>query len=1536
MSEYEKNFSRPTPKAFLREFCSDGEGKKDSFRSRVKKLLHGKLSQSVNLRRKSQRSNPCRNPQNEVVLETVHGITTFSDSGLACDPHAGVVAYPAGCVVVILHPKERTQSHIVNSSRKAFTALAFSRDGKYLVTGEHGHKPCVRVWDVSKGMELAEVQCHQYGVACVAFDSSGDYVVSVGCQQDMAVSVWEWRKGVVIASNKVSGKVLTMSFSEDSSYFVTAGNRMIKFWYLDISRNRQVNSTVPLTGRSALLGEQWNSTFCGLACGRGHMAGSTYCVTIQGLLCRFNSRRLLEAWVDLKTAPAHCLSVSEDYVFCGCADATVRVFKPSDLCYITTLPHPQNPCMDITNAAEAGDLLADDQVAGHPDTLALAFDPLARYLTCVYSNHSVYVWDVRDIRNVEVVYSAHSHSNGVWSVEMYPDMEEQAEPCLTVGSFITCSSDGTIRLWPGDPSNCCSGNTGWNVCVALICWFGLPTLPASLARRMPLQDPRQVVWLKKDTEQQWIMGEPREARSSHVKPGIRVMSVSPDGLHLAAGDWSGSLRVFCLQFLHELLHIKAHDSEVLCLEFSPALMGLDLLASAGRDGCIHIFNREKGYSHEQTVCGHSASIIAIKFTGAFPNAGLLSCEGDGNVYLYTAEKGQLSCSSRIATKTTVNDMSLDAASRHSVVACQDQNIRVYSLKSGKMTKNIKSPLSDVTFLKMQTDVSGTFLATSCSNGTICIFDYSSGDCVETLFGHSDSVTGMRFSHDCRYLITVSGDSCVFVWRLASKMTKAMRKNLADIRRRTLSCSSSGTTISQLPASGPRKQTCEDVRGPLTPSKVIKRPNQEEHCENILTYSAHDEVTMFCKPPYKSRTHPAYSPHGTPPHPPSVTLTPLQKNGGPMLARTLSPQALCSVANPGKEQMGGSYQPRARWAENSNPEAVLLALETQSLRSPLTPSPGGKDAASEGDPFRHHKQPLYEGELEDYLRLACPDKQMTKAGSEQSLPGTDLLLLPCDLETWSLQTVPPEMSDHSFRPTNGSFLQSEEESLHDVPLLHWKESGVDLSLSSVCGSGIAENQASDLDRAFVGSSSFMCSFKEELRSISQGVPSVVTCRPVNGPFDPNLPERQWPSKMHSPHGSPSSPAVPMSVTPSWCKDSSRWETASRHADSNSMSANCTNTKISENILQQFRSVKPGRKYTGIKDKPKDHLMSPGQRRSPPGSSDDISRSAQWYSMGPGTSPHAKVLHNSSEYELVRPQVKKPDKLISQRARSTPILNASKEHKECLPVSTPRKPPASTDKITPLCRHVSRAGSRPSSPVCRVPSPLGSLTRKRVTVTQRSGFALPGDESGSEAQQDGARHECSTKSSSISHSPKVQPGGTWSCGANASCLGASMLLSDPSSAHLEREGTVEVKSNLHSYSHTSSPGDAMPTLALPKESTISSSVVRNEPSGLNTCKQIVRDLKHSVTAAVGLYRKCLSQGSPAQCSQMRLLLDDVFSEVRSDLSCAFNSESSQDQGRVTTPRNTEAVALQLQSDGIVALLERYSEILVRITARKANSV
>ncbi|XP_030299565.1 WD repeat-containing protein 62-like isoform X4 [Sparus aurata] len=703
--------------------------------------------------RKSRTSQQKRSSSSRVSLEKVLGISTVSGSGLTSDPNSGLIAYPAGCVIVLFHPKKNKQSHIINTSRKPFSALAFSHDGKYLVTGESGHMPCVRVWEVDGG-QVAEVQSHKYGVSCVAFSTNSSYIVSVGYQHDMTVSVWDWRKGSIIASNKVSSRVFGVSFSQDNSYFVTAGKRHVKFWYLDASRERRVNSTVPLIGRSGLLGDHKDSIFSGVACGRGLMACSTYCITSSGLLCLFNSSRELEAWVDLKTSSASCLAVSEDFIFCGCADGLIRVFSPSNLQYISSLHRPHRLGVDLTQSVQHGSLLTASPGAQYPDTLALTFDPAAKHLTCVYNDHSVYVWDVTDVRNAGKLYSALYHSSSVWSVEVYPVLSDASQACLPPSSFFTCSSDNTIRLWNTDP----------------------PTAH----RNLYSNDLLRILYVGENTQHLQAEGERGESAGADGKAGIRVLAISPDGQHLAAGDRCGNLRIFGLEFLDELVKIEAHDSEVLCLAFSPTSTGLKLLASASRDRLIHIFNPEKNYSLEQTLNDHSASITAVKFTGEKPEVRIVSCGADKSIYFQTTEQTSeglsFSRSHHVVEKTTLYDMDLDSSRTHVAIACQDRNIRVYNTETGKLKKCLKGSSGDEgALLKVHMDPSGSFFATSCSDKNITIFDYESGECVATLFGHSEIVTCMRFSQDCRHLITVSGDSCVFVWRLDSQMTSTMRK-----------------------------------------------------------------------------------------------------------------------------------------------------------------------------------------------------------------------------------------------------------------------------------------------------------------------------------------------------------------------------------------------------------------------------------------------------------------------------------------------------------------------------------------------------------------------------------------------------------------------------------------------------------------------------------------------------------------------------------------------------------------------------------------
>ncbi|XP_023141227.1 WD repeat-containing protein 62 isoform X2 [Amphiprion ocellaris] len=795
---------------------------------------------------KSRQSALKKSSGSRVSLEKVLGITTTGGSTLTSDPNSGLIAYPAGCVIVLLHPETNKQTHIINTSRKTFSAVAFSHDGKHLVTGESGHLPCVRVWEVD-GAQVAEVQSHKYGVSCVSFSTNSCYIVSVGFQHDMTVSVWDWRKASIIASNKVSSRVFAISFCQDNSYFVTAGNQHVKFWYLDVSKERRVNSTVPLIGRSGLLGDHKNSVFSGVACGRGLMASNTYCITSSGLLCLLNSSRQLEAWVHLKTTSASCLSITESLVFCGCADGVIRVFNPSNLQYISTVQRPHHLGVNLMPITPDSDSLPATPGVQFPDTLALTFNSASCQLTCVYSDHSIYVWDIKDVKNTVKTYSALYHSSSVWSVEVYPKLQDPSEACLPTSSFLTCSSDGTIRLWNTRQTDLHSND---------------------LLRILYVEE-------------------------AAGKAGVRVLSISPDGQHLAAGDRCGNLRIFALDFLDELVKIKAHDSEVLCLEFSPASTGLKLLASASRDRLIHVFNLEKNCSLEQTLNDHSASVSAVKFTGESPEVRLVSCGADKSIYFQTAEQTseglRFSRSHHVVEKTTPNDMDLDWTRSHVAVGCQDRNIRVYNVETGKLKKCLEGSSSDEgALLKVHMDPSGSFLATSCSDKNITILDYESGECVASLFGHSETITCMRFSHTCRHFITASADSCVFVWRLDSQLSSIMRK------RRGFRSTPSAQSLKRLDT---RKQTF---------------------------------ITASSQPPHTDEDEEEEEPHlRTKDRPDAAPAPQLQNNRNlSMVFRELG----VGVASPSVQSDAEPCQVQRRWAEPPNPVTVCSSFSPSPTKS----------------------------------------------------------------------------------------------------------------------------------------------------------------------------------------------------------------------------------------------------------------------------------------------------------------------------------------------------------------------------------------------------------------------------------------------------------------------------------------------------------------------------------------------------------------------------------------------------------------------------
>ena len=223
-----------------------------------------------------------------------------------------------------------------------------------------------------------------------------------------------------------------------------------------------------------------------------------------------------------------------------------------------------------------------------------------------------------------------------------------------------------------------------------------------------------------------------------------------------------------------------------------------LLASSGRDRLVKIYDAGKKFENCATLDNHSASVLGVKF--ALDGSRLLTCGGDRTIVISRVKtlakshkNGNLEQDKRDVSYDvvrdrsvtvpygTIYDMNVHENNRWIVTAGSEKKVQVWSLFSGKRLRSWKPTDGrtgvgpEVELYKIKLDATGTYAATCSFDKQVRIYDFISGSCVARFSGHSELVTGVAFTADCRRLISVGGDGCIFVWRLPSAMTRAMRE-----------------------------------------------------------------------------------------------------------------------------------------------------------------------------------------------------------------------------------------------------------------------------------------------------------------------------------------------------------------------------------------------------------------------------------------------------------------------------------------------------------------------------------------------------------------------------------------------------------------------------------------------------------------------------------------------------------------------------------------------------------------------------------------
>mmetsp|Transcript_19185 Transcript_19185/g.39331 ORF Transcript_19185/g.39331 Transcript_19185/m.39331 type:complete len:653 (+) Transcript_19185:118-2076(+) len=183
-------------------------------------------------------------------LKSVIGFSGNVASGLHYTPCGRFVAFPLGSVVVLKALSSKKHFFLDAGIDKKVSCVAISKDGSYIATGHEtpaAFKSEVVVWNLKKAIEcisndvLRSEDCivhiltqHHKQVQALDFSVDGQYLTSLGGQDDNDLVVWDIGKGIAIcgspAANDLTRCVKWLNQRNDR--FVTCGNCHLRVWQI--------------------------------------------------------------------------------------------------------------------------------------------------------------------------------------------------------------------------------------------------------------------------------------------------------------------------------------------------------------------------------------------------------------------------------------------------------------------------------------------------------------------------------------------------------------------------------------------------------------------------------------------------------------------------------------------------------------------------------------------------------------------------------------------------------------------------------------------------------------------------------------------------------------------------------------------------------------------------------------------------------------------------------------------------------------------------------------------------------------------------------------------------------------------------------------------------------------------------------------------------------------------------------------------------------------------------------------------------------
>ena len=388
---------------------------------------------------------------------------------------------------------------------------------------------------------------------------------------------------------------------------------------------------------------------------------------------------------------------------------------------------------------------------------AVTFSPDGRLLASANDDNLVKLWD---IETGECLQTLTGHTSAANTVAFSPD-----------GKLLASSSqDATIRLWHINlPADLASRNLSQSRGGAIAQPF------------CTLQGLTQRVWSIAFSPDGQILAsgsEDHHIHLWHITTGkcyqtlqghsgwVRSVAFHPHGEWLASASSDGTLKLWNLNQGHCLKTFQGHTQEATTAIFSPEG---EYLASCSHDQTIKLWEIESGQCLK-TLQGHTNRIWSIAFS---PKGNYLASGGDDHaIKLWDVRTGQCIKTWKGHTNEVLC-LALNAEQAVMATGHEDETIRLWDLKTGRVVNTLRGHRDRVWTLEFapkstETDadeLEQAILVSGSGDNSIKVWNWKTGQCLQTLEGHTSWVWSLVFSTNGKQLVSSSYDATIKFWEM---------------------------------------------------------------------------------------------------------------------------------------------------------------------------------------------------------------------------------------------------------------------------------------------------------------------------------------------------------------------------------------------------------------------------------------------------------------------------------------------------------------------------------------------------------------------------------------------------------------------------------------------------------------------------------------------------------------------------------------------------------------------------------------------------